>query len=87
MTRRCKFYSNEVLRVMYGPALRGHRFYIAKTCKNLFMNNWPECIDICYGASLGPGDSSCSIEVLVVTNGHIIIRGHIVFLGKYSKYL
>jgi len=21
------------------------------------MNNWPECIDSCYGASLGPEDS------------------------------
>jgi len=24
--------------------------------KNLFMNHWPECIDICHGTSLGQGN-------------------------------
>jgi len=42
--------SDEVPGVTNGHAPRGHSFilvYIAKTFKNLlFMNNWPEYIDI-----------------------------------------
>jgi len=54
--------TNEVPGVTNIHTLRGHNFikiYMVKTFKNLlFMNRWPEYINIKHGASLGPGDTN-----------------------------